>query len=197
MHLGRRQVLLSGAALAAVLTLSACSDAKPDFKGSDISGAKIGQGWTLTDMNGKEVTPALFKDKVSLVFFGYTQCPDICPTALAELTEVMKLLGKKADWVQMVMITVDPERDTQAVMKAYVTGFDPRFIGLTGTVEQVKKAAASYKAYFAKSSKGVDNYTMDHSTMFYLMDTKGEARVLLSNQAGAVNIAGDIEKLLR
>ncbi len=197
MQLGRRQILLRGAALATVLALPACSDAKLDFKGSDISGANIGQGWTLTDMHGKEVTPTMFKDKVSLVFFGFTQCPDICPTALAELGGVMQLLGQQADRVQIVMITVDPERDTPAVMKAYVTGFDPRFIGLTGTVEQVKKAAGSYKAYFAKSPQGADQYTMDHSTMFYLMDKKGEARVLLSHQAGAVNIAGDIEKLLR
>lgn len=198
MRIPRRKFLLAGAALASVLALSACKDSQLQFKGSDISGTKLGQGWELIGTDGKTHTSELFKGKVSLVFFGYTQCPDICPTALAELTEVMTLLGKKADQVQVIMVTVDPERDTQEVMKAYVTGFDPRFIGLTGTVEQVKKAAGSFKAYFAKSPKGRSgDYSMDHSAMFYLLDAKGEARVLLNNQAGVANIKNDIEQLLR
>lgn len=198
LQFARRKVFKGGVALAVTLLLSSCKDSKLDFKGSDITGTKLGQGWTLVGMDGKTYNPDIFKGKVTLIFFGYTQCPDICPSALAELTEVMRLLGEKADRVQIIMVTVDPERDTQEVMKAYATGFDSRFIGLTGTVEQVKKAAASFKAYFAKSPKGKSgDYSMDHSAMFYLLDTRGEARVLLSNQAGVAAIKNDIEQLLR
>lgn len=192
------KLLMGSLALTASLALSGCNDPQLQFTGTDITGTKLGQGWTLTGMDGKTYTSEMLKGKVSIVFFGYTQCPDVCPTSMAEMTEVMKLLGDKASQVQVVMISVDPERDTQDVMKAYVTGFDPRFIGLTGTVDQVKKAAGSFKAYFAKSPKGQSgDYSMDHSAMFYLIDAKGESRVLLNNQVGATAIKKDIDLLLR
>lgn len=184
-------------ALALGTGLVGCNDPVETFKGSEISGTHLGQGWTLTAADGKSYSLSSFAGKVVVVFFGYTQCPDICPTTLAELSEVMKLLGDKASRVQVVMITVDPERDTPEVLKAYVSGFDPRFLALSGTPEQIKQAATSFKAYFAKSGQANGNYAMDHTASFYLIDPKGESRVLLSNNAGAQTIAHDIGLLLK
>lgn len=187
------------AALASVLLvlLAGCKDATPQFKGSDITGTRLGKDLALTGTDGKAYTLEALKGKVSLVLFGFTQCPDVCPSSLAELTQVMKLLGKDAKRVQVVLITVDPERDTQEVLRAYVSGFNPDFLGLTGTSEQVKKTAASFKVYYAKTAGAQGNYSMDHSASFYLMDAQGESRVLLSNNIGAAAIAHDIQLLLR
>ena len=180
-----------------VAHLSGCNDAAPKFQGSDITGTRLGKDIALTGSDGKAYTLESFKGKVVLVMFGFTQCPDVCPSALAELTQVMKLLGNDAKRVQVVLITVDPERDTQEVLKAYVSGFDPHFLGLTGTPEQIKKAASSFKVYYAKTAGVQGNYSMDHSASFYLMDVAGESRVLLNNNIGAAAIAHDIQRLLR
>jgi protein SCO1 len=178
--------------------LAACGDsAGVKFKGSDIAGTKLGQNWTLVGMDGKTYTPASFQGKVTLVFFGFAQCPDVCPTALAELTEVMKLLGDRASQVQILMISVDPERDTPDVLRAYISGFDSRFLGLTGSAEQIKSAAGSFRAYYAKVAGAKGSYSMDHSSSFYLLDKKGDARVLLNSTVGAAAVAHDIEALLR
>lgn len=186
------------AALASVVVLLAgCKDATPQFKGSDITGTHLGKDLALTGTDGKTYTLETLKGKVSLVLFGFTQCPDVCPSSLAELTQAMKLLGKEARRVQVVLITVDPERDTQEVLRAYVAGFDPDFLGLTGTPEQIKKTAASFKMYYAKTAGAQGNYSMDHSASFYLMDAQGESRVLLNNSIGAAAIAHDIQRLLR
>ena len=187
------------AVLASVLLvlLAGCKDATPQFKGSDITGTRLGKDLALTGTDGKAYTLETLKGKVSIVLFGFTQCPDVCPSSLAELTQVMKLLGKDAKRVQVVLITVDPERDTQEVLRAYVSGFNPDFLGLTGTLEQVKKTAASFKVYYAKTAGAQGNYSMDHSASFYLMDAQGESRVLLSNNIGATAIAHDIQLLLR
>ena len=187
------------AALASVLLvlLAGCKDATPQFKGSDITGTRLGKDLALTGTDGKPYTLETLTGKVSLVLFGFTQCPDVCPSSLAELTQVMKLLGKDAKRVRVVLITVDPERDTPEVLRAYVSGFDPDFLGLTGTLEQIKKTAASFKVYYAKTAGAQGNYLMDHSASFYLMDAQGESRVLLSNNIGAAAIAHDIQLLLR
>ncbi len=186
-----------------VLFLGGCNDASPAFKGSDITGTHLGKDLALTGTDGKPYTLDALKGKVTIILFGFTQCPDVCPTSLADLTQVMKLLGTQAKRVQVVLITVDPERDTSEVLRAYVSGFDPQFLGLTGTPEQIKKAAASFKVYYAKTvqyakTAGMQsNYSVDHSTSFYLMDTQGESRVLLSNNIGAAAIAHDVQRLLR
>lgn len=178
--------------------LTACGDgAGIKFKGSDITGTKLGQNWTLVGMDGKTYTPASFKGKVTLVFFGFTQCPDVCPTALAELSQVMKQLGDRAADVQVVMISVDPERDTPSVLQAYISGFDPRFLGLTGSAEQIKAAAGSFKAYYAKVAGAKGSYSMDHSSSFYLLDKKGDARAMLRSTIGAEAVAHDILALIR
>lgn len=193
----RRSLLAAMTALGLGSMLAACNDATTIFKGSDITGSHLGQKWSLTGMDGKTYTPADFNGKVTLVLFGFTQCPDVCPTSLAELAQVMKLLGDLASRVQVLMISVDPERDTPEVLRAYVSGFDSRFMGLTGTPEQIKTAAAAFKAYYARAATVNGNYNMDHSANFYLLDAKGESRVLLANNAGAENIAHDIRALLR
>ena len=193
----RRRVLTSLGALALSAALAGCGDSSgPAFTGSDITGTHMGQGWTLTGTNGKPYTLQSFAGKVTLFFFGYTQCPDVCPTTLAELAQVVHLLGDQASRVQIVMITVDPERDTPEVLGAYVSSFDPSFLGLTGTPEQVKLAAGAFKAYYAKVAQANGGYSMDHSASFYLFDTQGEARVLLNNSASAAVVAHDIEALL-
>ena len=180
-----------------VLFVAGCNDATPQFKGSDITGTHLGKELDLTGTDGKPYNLEALKGKVTIVLFGFTQCPDVCPTSLAELTQVMKLLGQEAKRVQVVLITVDPERDTPEVLRAYVSGFDPQFLGLTGTLEQIKKAASSFKVYFAKTAGVQGNYSMDHSASFYLMDAQGESRVLLNNNIGAAAIAHDVQRLLR
>lgn len=195
--LSRRRLLRTFAAGAAALALAACGQPAPQFKGSDITGTHLGKGVALTDFNGQARTLNDFAGKVQVVFFGFTQCPDVCPTALAELNDVMQKLGPDADRVQVLLITVDPERDTPPVLKQYVTTFDSRFLGLTGTPEQIKQAAASFKAYYAKVPRPDGDYTMDHTAAFYLMDTKGEARVLANNNIGADALAHDIKALLQ
>ena len=201
MHQSRPRGLFARFMMTLALGLSACltgcGDLVETFQGSEISGSHLGQGWQLTSADGKPYTLASFAGKAVLVFFGYTQCPDVCPTTLAELSEVMKLLGDKADRLQVVMITVDPERDTPDVLKAYVTSFDPRFLGLSGTPEQIKQAANSFKAFYAKSAVANGTYSMDHTASFYLIDPKGESRVLLNNNAGAKAIVHDVGLVLR
>ncbi len=193
-----RRIWFTFGLVCVVSMLSACGDSTAvKFKGSDISGTKIGSNWALTGMDGKPYSSANFSGKVQLVFFGFTQCPDICPTALAELSEVMRSLGDQASRVQVLMITVDPERDTPEVLRAYVSGFNPSFLGLTGTPAQIKQVAASFKAYYAKAPAAKGGYTMDHSSSFYLLDPKGEARVLVSNNAGSAALVHDIKLLLK
>lgn len=191
----RRGLLRAALALSVVPLLAACKGG-PDFMGSDISGTKLGQGVALTDMNGQPRTMADYGGKVVVAFFGFTQCPDVCPSALLEMAQVMQALGPDAQRVQVLLITVDPERDTQEVLREYVTAFDPRFVGLTGTPEEIKRAAESFKAYYAKSPRPDGDYSMDHTAAFYLLDTEGQARVLASNNAGVEALVHDIRLLL-
>ncbi|MEO6984558.1 MAG: SCO family protein [Paralcaligenes sp.] len=178
------------------LSLAGCKD-PVKFQGTDISGTHLGHDMAMVDSSGTLRTLADYKGKVLLVFFGFTHCPDVCPTSMAELAQTMKLLKGDAQKVQVVMISVDPERDTGAIMNAYVKAFDPNFVGLTGSPEQLHKTAQSFKAYYAKAAGGTpDSYTMNHSSSFYILDQTGEARVLLPGNAPAKVIAGDIHQLL-
>lgn len=179
------------------VALTACGDKRPVFQGGNITGTQLGKELALTDFNGQPRTIKDFAGKVTVVFFGFTQCPDVCPTALAKLAETMKALGSAADSVQVLMVTVDPERDTPEILKQYVTAFNPRFLALTGTLEEVKHTAASFKAYFAKVPETDGNYTIDHTASFYLFDKKGEARVLASNNMSVTALAEDIKTLLK
>ncbi|QLI80121.1 SCO family protein [Chitinibacter fontanus] len=179
--------------LIATILLNACS--KPEFQGSDISEANIGSGFELIDMHGQKRTLADFQGKVSVLFFGYTSCPDVCPTTLAELRTSMAALGAKAKEVQVLFVSVDPERDTPALLSQYVPAFHPSFIGLTGSKTQIDTAVKNYHAVYQKQGKD-KNYTVDHTAGSYLIDRQGKTRVLINYGAGAATFTHDIQLLL-
>ena len=183
-----------------IALLSACSE-QTNFLGSDISGGEIGQGWALTDHHGKPANGERFKGKVSVVFFGFTQCPDICPSSLSELHNAVAQLGPDASNVQVLMVSVDPERDSPEVMKDYLSvfsdGLPTEFLGLTGTPEEIRQTAQAFRAYYAKVPTPDGSYTMDHSASYYFIDKEGKARVLASNQAGPDALAHDLRLLLQ
>lgn len=183
-----------------VAVLSACNES-PAFSGSDITAGDIGQGWVLTDADGRSVTNETFAGKVIVVFFGFTQCPDICPAALSEIHNALSLLGDQAKDVQVLMVSVDPERDTPEIMQSYLKAFSDglpaHFLGLTGNPEQLKQTAKAFRAFYAKVKSANGSYTMDHSAGFYLLDKAGKARVLLNSQAGPEAMANDIKLLLQ
>lgn len=159
--------------------------------------ALIGGPFTLKNQNGKVVKDADFRGKLMLVFFGFTHCPDICPTDLAVLGQVMKELGKDADKVAPIFVTIDPERDTVAVMKEYMSNFDPRIQGLTGTREQVNNATKSYRVYANKvNSPDGKDYTMDHSAFLYLMGKDGKYITHFAHNPKPSEVVAEIEKAL-
>lgn len=182
--------------LLAALALGACSPS-PQFKGSDIGGTGLGKDMAMQDGGGTVRTLQDYKGKVVVAFFGFTQCPDVCPTAMAQLAQVMTLLGDDASKVQVILLSVDPERDTPEIIGEYARAFHPGFVGLTGTTDQVAKTAKSFKAYYAKvPGVSPDQYSMDHSSSFYVFDKQGEARVLIRGDAAAADIAQDVSRLL-
>jgi len=192
----RRRWLRALAAVGVSALLSACGDDRPAFMGSDITGARLGQSLALVDHAGQSRTLADYAGKAVVVFFGFTQCPDVCPTSLAELARVMRELGESAQDVQVLMVTVDPERDTPEALRQYVTAFDPRFVGLTGTPEQIRQAAAAFKVFYAKVPREDGDYSMDHSAAFFLLDRQGDSRVLTHASAGVAALAHDLKQLL-
>ena len=195
--MNKRQVL-SGIALTAVLALSGCGQDKPAFRGVDITGADYAQGWELADHNGQVRTLKDFAGKAVIVFFGYTQCPDVCPTSMQELAEVKRLLGKDGERLQGVFITVDPERDTAELLKAYMANFDPNFVALRPTLEQLPKVTKDFKIYYKKvEGKTPTSYTMDHSAGSYVYDTQGNVRLYSRYGSGAKVLAQDIQTLLK
>jgi len=178
--------------------LAACTNGgnATGFIGSDITGAEFGKPLSLTDHTGKHRTMADFKGKVVVLFFGYTHCPDVCPTTMNDLKQTMKLLGDKSDQVQVLFVTVDPERDTQEVLAQFVPHFDKRFIGLRGTLQEVAENMGSYKIFASKVKADGGNYTVDHSAGLYVFDKTGKARIYMSYGQKPADIAHDIELLL-
>ncbi|MBS0444531.1 MAG: SCO family protein [Proteobacteria bacterium] len=188
---------------AATLSLSACdrlglsSSAKPAFNGVDVTGSDFGRNLALTDQNGQPRTLADFKGKVVVLFFGYTQCPDVCPTTMAELAQVKKSMGKDGDKVQGVFVTVDPERDTAEVLKAYMGSFDPTFVALRGNAEQTAAAAKEFKVYYAKvPGKAEGSYTMDHTAGSYVLDTTGRLRLFERYGGPPEQLAADLKAMM-
>ena len=187
----RRLVLLVLAAW-----LAACTPAGPSFKGSDVTGATFGRDFALTDPAGQPRTLADYRGKAVAVFFGYTQCPDVCPTTLAALAEATRSLGADADKVQVVFVTVDPDRDTAALLGQYVPAFDPRFVGLRGDAAATERVAREFKVIYQKvPGTTPDRYTMDHSAGIFLFDRAGRLRVYESSADPAV-LAHDLRTLL-
>ena len=184
-------------ALCAVAMLAACSPEKPAFKAVDITGAEYARQLALPDANGKPRTLAEFKGKVTLVFFGFTQCPDVCPTALAEIADVKQKLGADGAKVQPVLVTIDPERDTPEVLAAYVKNFGGDFVALRGSLEQTQAAAKEFKIFFAKvPGKTEGAYTMDHTAGTFVFDPQGRIRLFIRQGGGAEAMASDIKLLL-
>lgn len=186
-------------ATAALWWLSACSpsDEGPRFLGNDISQSRLGENLSMIDTQGTLRSLHDFKGKVTVFFFGFTQCPDVCPTAMAQLVAALEELGPQADQVQIVLISVDPERDTPEQLAHYVHAFNPDFIGLTGTPEQLAATARSFKAYYAKVRTGQPgHYSVDHSAAFYLFDKNGRARVQLHPNSSPRDIAADLRSLI-
>ena len=183
--------------MGAIGLLSACAEAKPEFKSVDITGADYAKNFQLTDHNGQPRSLKDFQGKVVALFFGYTQCPDVCPTTLVELAEIKKALGAEGSKLQGVFVTVDPERDTPEVLKAYMANFDPSFLALRGSPEELAAVAKDFKIYYKKvDGKTPTSYTMDHSAGSYVYDTAGRLRVYNRYGSGAQALASDVKALL-
>jgi protein SCO1/2 len=195
----RRRALSMGATfLVGGAWLAGCSPKAPSFKSTDITGVAFAQGLMLTDHNGQLRTLADFQGKVVVVFFGFTQCPDVCPTSMLTMAEVKRLMGEQGKRLQVLFITVDPERDTLPLLKAYMANFDPSFLALRPEPTELKAVADSFKIYYRKvDGETPTAYTMDHSAGKYIFDTNGAVRLFSSYGTEAGVIAEDILTLLK
>jgi protein SCO1/2 len=193
MNMQRRLMLLAAAALAAC----SAETPKPAFKNIDITGAEYAKSLSLPDVDGKTRTLEEFKGKVVVVFFGFAQCPDVCPTTLAEIAQVREKLGAAGAKIQPVFVTVDPERDTPAVLREYVKPFGGDVVALRGSLEQTQAAARSFKVFFAKNpGKTEGSYTIDHTAGSYVFDTKGRVRLFVRYGGGFESWLDDMKLLL-
>jgi protein SCO1/2 len=184
----------------ALLTLLAagCTPSKPQFKAVDITGAEYARDFPLPDTSGRMRSIADFKGKAVVVFFGYTQCPDVCPTTMTEVAQAKKILGADGERVQGVFITVDPERDTPEVLNAYMANFDPSFVALRGSPEQTAAVAKDFKVYYKKvEGKTPTSYTMDHSAASFVFDVSGRVRLYTRYGVGPQALADDLKLLLQ
>ncbi len=198
---GKRQTLqwlaLATVPCGALGLLSACADDKPNFSSIDMTGADYARDFSLTDHNGQARSIKDFAGKVVVLFFGFTQCPDVCPSALAELVEIKKMLGPQGDRLQGLFVTLDPERDTPEVLKAYVANFDPGFLALYTSLDKLSTLAKDYKVFYKKvEGKTPTSYSLDHSAGSYVYDTKGRLRLYTRHGSGAAALAADIRLLL-
>ena len=188
--------LLAGL-LMVLLAVAGCVRSPASFKATDITGAPFARDFAMTDHNGNPRTLADFKGKVVVVFFGYVQCPDVCPTTLSTLREVRERLGADADRLQVVFITVDPERDTREVLSQYVPAFNPAFVGLYGDKAATEKVTKEFKVLYAKNAgKTPTSYTVDHSAGVFIFDTTGKIRLYASQNMTPDNYVHDLKALL-
>jgi protein SCO1/2 len=192
--LGKAAILL----VAGVLALAGCGGDAPRFKSSDVTGAGFGRNFSLVDHTGKPRTLADFRGKAVVMFFGYTQCPDVCPTTLATLAQMQKELGQDAAKVQVLFVTVDPERDTAELLANYVTAFDPSFLGLRGDADATARTAKEFKILYQKQPGSTpDSYTVDHSAGSFVFDPEGRLRLYVGNGQGTDVFVHDVRALLR
>jgi protein SCO1 len=201
-----RRQFMAGAAVLLAVGMAGCdklgsptaaSAPEGRFQAVDVTGADYGKSLSLTDQNGVARTLADFRGKVTVVFFGYTQCPDVCPTTMAELAQVKKALGAEGERVQGVFVTVDPDRDTPEVLKAYMASFDPSFVALRGNAEQTAAAAKEFKVFFAKVPGTTEgSYTVDHTAGSYVLDGEGKIRLFVRYGSGAPALTADLKALL-
>ena len=182
--------------LFAALALAGCSGSGVSFKNTDITGADYGRDFVLTDHNGKTRTLADFRGKVVVVFFGYTRCPDVCPTTLADLRVAKEQLGEEGKRLQVLFVTVDPERDTRQLLASYVPAFDPSFLGLYGDAAATSRVAKEFKVFYQKApGKTPDSYTVDHTSASYVFDPQGRLRLLV-RPGNVPNLVADLKTLL-
>jgi protein SCO1/2 len=196
-----KRICLGLALVAGLGLLGGCDrlggGAKEPFKAVDITGAEYARELSLPDADGKLRTLADFKGKVTLVFFGYTQCPDVCPTTLAELAAVKRDLGKDGERVQGVFVSVDPQRDTPEILRAYMASFGPGFVALRGSPEETKIAARNFKVFYAQApGKTEGSYTVDHTAGTYVFDAQGRVRLFVRYGSGAEALTHDLKLLL-
>jgi protein SCO1 len=198
----QRRIALVRIAAASALLLSGCDRPGADghgsaspFKGIDITGAEYARGFELTDFNEKTARLSDFVGKVVMLYFGFVQCPDVCPTALTRAAAVKQQLGADGAQLQVIFVTVDPERDTPALLREYMASFDPSFLAMTGSAEQIAQAAKEFRVYYKKVPTG-SSYTMDHTALSYLFDRQGRIRVVLRHEQSAQDYTADIRALL-
>ncbi|HEX5344290.1 MAG TPA: SCO family protein [Duganella sp.] len=165
------------------------------FTAIDITGANIGPDYQLSYSDGKPASLRDFKGKYVMLFFGFTQCPDVCPTTLARATEIKRLLGADGDKLQVVFVTVDPERDTGTLLAEYMRAFDPTFVAVRGNAEQTAKAAKDFKIFYRKVPSG-SSYTMDHTALTYIFDANGKIRLAVKHEQTAQQVAADLRLLM-
>jgi protein SCO1 len=178
-------------------SVAACGPPAPKFEGSDVTGGSFGRDFKLTDPDGRQRALADFRGKVVVMFFGYTQCPDACPTTLSELAAVMQTLGPDAARVQVLFVTIDPERDTAKLLAQYVPAFNPTFLGLRGDAQATAEVAKEFKVLYQKQPGTTPgNYSMDHSAGTFIFDPEGRLRVYVSYGQGSQVFAHDIGVLL-
>lgn len=185
--------------LVAAVLATGCHQAeeRPKFESTDITGAELGREMSLLAHDGRPRTLADFRGKVLVVFFGFTHCPDVCPTALYKFATVLKALGPDADRVQVVLVTVDPERDTPAALAQYVTAFHPTFLGLTGDPEAIARTAREFRVIYEKQpGSSPESYTVDHSSGAYVYDPRGRLRLYVAAQQDARSLEHDLRLLL-
>lgn len=199
--MNRRNAFASLAAAAILVTAGSfmgCTESKPQFKAIDLTGADYGRDFQLTDHNGQARSLKDFRGKLVVLFFGYTQCPDVCPTTMAEVAEAKKLMGPDGDKVQALFVTVDPQRDTPEVLKSYMVNFDPSFLALRGSPEELAATAKEFKIYYKRAEGATPtSYTMDHSAASYVYDTQGRLRLYTRYGSGAHALASDLQLLLK
>ena len=191
--LARRFLVLLLAAM-----LAACGTPQPQFKNTDVTGSDCCHDFRLTDQHGKTRTLEDFRGKAVVMFFGYTQCPDVCPTTMAELKSVMRELGPDAKRVQVLFVTLDPERDTRDLLENYVSAFDPSFLGLYGDLETTAKTAKEFRVFYQKQPGPTPtSYTLDHTAGSYVFDAQGRVRLFVRYGDGGANLVADLRTLLR
>jgi len=194
-----KRLLQTAVLLLAAAVLASCGKPEqpaPRFRLTDVTGANFGKSLALTDHNGKARTLADFRGKVVVVFFGFTHCPDVCTTTLSEFAQVAGELGAEAEKLQVLFVTVDPERDTQELLARYVPAFNPRFLGLTGNAEAIAAVAKEFRIYHKKQPLKTGDYTVDHSAGTYILDQQGRLRLYAQYGAGAPALLHDIRILL-
>lgn len=193
----RRNLLLGAGAAVLVPMLAGCSKADQGFSGIDITGADYATGFSLTDHNGQLRTLVDFRGKAVVIFFGFTQCPDVCPTSMSEMAQARELLGADGERLQGLFISIDPERDTPEIMKEYMAAFDPSFLALYSAPGELPELAKQFRIYYRKVPGATPtSYTMDHTAGSYVYDPQGRVRLYHRYGTGAQALADDVRKLL-